>query len=75
MKTKERSILIIRRASVLLNHTLKNNCLSNHNKKRGYVESKFPFLVKILCSHRTIQKMVDYCTRCIKNTFHTRDIF
>ena len=43
-------------------------------QKRGYVESMFSFPVKIPCSYMTILKMVDYCTRCIKNTFNTRDI-
>ena len=75
MKTKQRSILIIRRCIPTVEpYFKKKKCLRNHNKKRGYVESMFSFLVKIPCSYMTILKMVDYCTRCIKNTFNTRDI-
>lgn len=51
MKTKQRSIIIIRLCISTVESYLKINCLSNHNKKRGYVESKFPFLVIILCSY------------------------
>lgn len=51
MKTKHRSIIIIQLCISTVEPYLKINCLSNHNKKRGYVESKFPFLVIILCSY------------------------
>lgn len=51
MKTKQSSIIIIRLCISTVESYLKINCLSNHNKKRGYVESKFPFLVIILCSY------------------------
>ena len=66
MKTKQRSILIIRRCIPTVESYFKKKCLRNHNKKRGYVESKFSFLVKIPCSYMTILKMVDYALVALK---------
>ena len=75
MKTKQRSILIIRRCiPTVESYFKKKKMFKEPQQKRGYVESMFSFLVKIPCSYMTILKMVDYCTRCIKNTFNTRDI-